>query len=167
VVQTCPTSTSVAKLDAYGVATLFPNIKTGIGAISTMQVAPSTPNNTPIFESLVPVSNTCPTSWGNLCQGVSTPFSVGQGGQRSVFINGQRLYFGPAYVGQANTFYDQHSIANSTSLLDSSGIQTCTATCSQTYSCNGLPVGTHTLTYTFIKALINGTHVTDTDVSKQ
>jgi hypothetical protein len=167
VVQTCPTSTSVAKLDAYSVAVLFPSIKTGIGAISTMQVAPSTPNNTPIFESLVPGSSTCPTSWGNLCQGVSTPFSVGQGGQGSVFINGQRLYFGPVYVGQGNTFYDQHSIANSTSLLDSSGIQTCTATCSQTYSCNGLPVGTHALTYTFIKALINGTHVTDTEVSKQ
>jgi hypothetical protein len=37
----------------------------------------------------------------------------------------------------------------------------------QTYSCGGASVGSHTITYSFIEALISGTHVTSTEVSEQ
>jgi len=166
----CPNSTAVANLDAYSVVLLFPNIETGIGAVATMVVSPSTPNNTPITESFSPVSNSCPTSnpWpASLCPTPGAPFYVGQGGQAGVWVNGVLYTFGPVYPGQPNTFYDQHTITSNVSLLDYSGIRTCTAVCTQTYTCSGVPVGTHTITFTFIKAGINGTHVTDTEVSKQ
>ena len=162
----CPNSTTVSQLDQYSVVYLFPSILTGIGAMATMTVAPSTPNNTSIVEAVSTSSPGCPTSWGNLCSGSST-FPVGQGVQGSVLINNQEVPFGPVYPGQPNTFYDQHTITSNVSLLDYSGIRTCTAVCTQTYTCSGVPVGTHTITLTFIKAGINGTHVTDTEVSKQ
>jgi hypothetical protein len=166
----CPSSTTVAKLDAYGVEQLYPAIETGIGAVATMTVAPSTPNNTAITESFSPVNNSCPTSspWpASLCPVPGAPFYLGQSAQGGVWVNGQLLPFGPVYPGLANTFYDQHSVTWTGSLLDSTGTQTCSATCTQTYYCSGVPAGTHTVTVTFIKALISGVHVTATEVSKQ
>ena len=166
----CPNSTAVANLDAYSVVLLFPNIETGIGAVATMVVSPSTPNNTPITESFSPVSNSCPTSnpWpASLCPTPGAPFYVGQGGQAGVWVNGVLYTFGPVYPGLANTFYDQHTATSTTSWLDSTGTRTCTAVCRQTYSCTGIWIGTHTVTLTFIKARIDGINVTETDVSKQ
>jgi hypothetical protein len=169
-VTVCPNSTTVAELDPYSVALLFPTIETGIGAIATMVVAPSTPNNTAISEAFSPVSNSCPTTppWpASLCPVPGPPFQVGQGAQGGVSINGVVYNFGPFYPGTPNTFYDQHTVTWTGSLLDSTGTRTCTATCTQTYSCSGVPVGSHTVTVTFIKAQVNGTNVTDTEFSKQ
>jgi len=167
-INVCPSSTTVATLDAYGVELLFPTIKTGIGAIATMQVSPSTPTDTTLTESFTTSSNTCPTSppWSNPCTGSDT-FYVGEGGQGTVNVNGELIPFGPVYAGQANTFYDQHSATSTVSDLDSSNTNSCTAVCSQTYWCGVVPVGTHSVTFKFIKALITGTHVTSTQVSKQ
>ena len=82
-------------------------------------------------------------------------------------LSNQNTPVGPVFTGQQNIFYDQHTLTSNVSLLDWSGINRCIAVCSQTYSCGGFPVGSDTITYTFIQAQINGTHVTSTEVSKQ
>jgi len=165
----CPSSTTVSTLTPLGLTLLFPGIKTGIGAVASMQVSDSTGQNwngTNVTESLIQRSNTCP-SWGqNICSGSST-FPVGQGYQAAVSVNGVITPVGPVFPGTQNIFYDQHTETSNVSVLDASGINSCQAVCTQTYYCNGIPIGTHTITMQFIKALINGTHVTSTEVSKQ
>jgi hypothetical protein len=164
----CPTSTSVNALTALSITLLFPGLKTGIGAVASMQVSPTTTNwnGYEISESLATASNSCPASWGNMCQGSST-FTIGEGGQAEVSVNGVDTPVGPVFTGEENLFYDQHTFVSNVSLLDSSGINSCTAVCTQTYSCSGTPVSSHTITYSFIKAQITGTHVTSTEVSDQ
>jgi len=72
----CPNSTTVSKVDPYGVELLYPNIDTGIGSIATIQVSPSTPTGTQIMESLTVTSNSCPSNspWPTFC--TSSPRSV-------------------------------------------------------------------------------------------
>jgi len=76
----CPSSNSLSSLTALSITLLFPSLKTGIGAMAAIQLSPTTTdwNSAQITESLVTSSNTCPTSWGNLCAGSST-FMVGVG----------------------------------------------------------------------------------------
>ena len=164
----CPSSDALNDLTALSITLLFPGLETGIGAVATIEVLPDTGdwNGSQIQETLTTASNSCPASWGNLCQGSST-FTVGDGGQAQVLVNGKETPVGPVFEDEDNVFYDQHTLVSNVSLLDSSGINSCTAVCTQTYSCGITPVGTHTITYSFIKAQINGTHVTSTEVSEQ
>lgn len=168
-ISVCPSSTTVSSLTPLSITLLFPSLKTGIGAMSSMKVSDPTSQNwngTQITESWTQVSNTCP-SWGsNICSGSST-FPVGDGYQAVVPVNGVNTQVGPVFPGTTNIFYDQHTQTSNVSVLDASGINSCQAVCKQTYSCNGNPIGTYTVTVQFIKALINGTHVTSTEVSKQ
>jgi hypothetical protein len=165
----CPTTTAVSSLTALSITLLFPNLKTGIGAVSSMQTGPATSvwDGTEITEAVTTVSNSCPATWGNICSGSST-FTVGEGGQATVLVNGVETEVGPVFPEQQNMFYDQHTLVSNASLLPTSTGQTsCTAVCTQTYSCGGQSAGSHTITYSFIEALINGTHVTSTEVSEQ
>ncbi|MGA2413815.1 MAG: hypothetical protein ABSF59_05165 [Candidatus Sulfotelmatobacter sp.] len=165
----CPSSTTVSSLTPLSITLLFPGLKTGIGAVSSMLAGPAGTswNGSEISEALATVSNSCPANWGNLCAGSST-FTVGEGGQAEVSVGGVETPVGPVFPEQQNVFYDQHTLVSNVSLLPTSSGQTnCTAVCSQTYSCNGIPVGNHTITYSFIEALITGTHVTSTEVSEQ
>lgn len=175
VTVSCPATTTVSALTPLSITLLFPSLKTGIGAVAAMQVGPTTTNwdGSQLLESLTTVSNSCPASFGNICTGSST-FTVGNGGQAQVSVNGVPTLVGPVFPGQENIFYDQHTATSSISKLDEAGINSCTAVCSQTYTsavspfaCIGVPAGTHTITLKFIQAQINGTHVTSTEVSKQ
>ena len=165
----CPSSTALSSLTPLSITLLFPGIKTGIGAVASMEVGPTTTDwdGAQITEAVTTTSNSCPATWGNLCSGSST-FTVGEGGQAEVLVNGVETEVGPVFTAQQNIFYDQHTIVSNASLLPtSSGKTSCTAVCTQTYSCNGTSVGSHTITYSFIEALISGTHVTSTEVSEQ
>lgn len=164
----CPSSNDLSSLTALSLTLLFPGIETGIGAVASIGVDPISKdwNYAQITESLVTSSNSCPASWGNLCAGSAT-FTVGEGGQAEVPVNGVETLVGPVFPGTEDIFYDQHTITSAGSLLNSSGINSCSAVCTQTYSCNGSPIGNRTITYSFIKALISGTPVTSTETAEQ
>jgi hypothetical protein len=167
VAPACPTSTSIASTTQELLSRVYPNALTGMGATVGIQLAPAIVggnwNGTQIKESLVKSSPySCPTSpsnvWPNLCAGSST-FTVGTGGETS---DGQIL------PGTTNVFYDEHVVENATtSILDYSGIQSCTAVCVQTYSCNGTTVGTRTITLQLSKGTISGTNVTNVSATIQ
>lgn len=81
----CPTSVSVSSVTQEQLANVFPTYKTGIGAVTAMQVSPTTANwdGSPITEQLSMSSNSCPLTspWPTSpCASSSTPFTVGAGG---------------------------------------------------------------------------------------
>jgi len=51
--------------------------------------------------------------------------------------------------------------------LTQAGLGGCAATCSQTYYCGGLPLGSFSINYAFTKGSISGQSVTITGVTKQ
>lgn len=156
----CPSTVSVGPKTAEPLtAANLATWKTGIGAVFQMNVGPDTTDwsGTKITEAVSESNTTCPASFGNQCTGSST-FTVGAGGTAR---NGQ------TFTGKKNAFYDQHNSVGSVSVLDQAGIQSCTSTCSQTYSCNGNAIGHFTITRSFTKGTINGTAVTNVGVTKQ
>jgi hypothetical protein len=163
-----PTSTTVSSLTPLSITLLFPSLETGIGAVATLTVGAANGNwdNKTITESLSTTSNQCPVSWPAACSG-SSSFTVGAGGQASVNVNGVPTLVGPVFVGQHNTFYDQHTYSYGTSLLDAYEINSCTEVCGQNYYFQGNLIDSHAITYSFIKAKITGTNVTSTEVSEQ
>jgi hypothetical protein len=160
--------TAVDSLTPLSLTLLFPALETGIGTVATMEAGPSSQdwNGDQLQEVLATSSNSCPTNWGNICAGGST-FTIGNGGQAQVSVNGLMTPVGPVFPGEENLFYDQHTATATASLLNTSNINSCTTVCGQTYLWNGIPTGTDTITYSFIQARINGTNVTSVEVSKQ
>jgi hypothetical protein len=158
----CPASVTLSSTTQEPLSSVFPTYKTGIGIAATMQANPTTTNwnGAQLTESLSQVSNTCPSGMGNQCTGSST-FTVGNNGQTAVLIDGQRL------PPVENIFYDEHAATATYSALDQYGSNGCTATCTQTYSCGGIPMGTFAVTRTYTKGTINGTAVTNVNVTKQ
>ena len=75
--------------------------------------------------------------------------------------------FGVTKLPVTNIFYDLHATPFSESLLDDAHISSCTAGCTQTYSCNGQNIGTFTIIRDFTKDTIQGTPVTRVSVTKQ
>ena len=135
-----------------------------------MQVSPTSSNwdGTELTETVTTISNSCPAiPFGNPCGGTGPGFVVGVGGRASVPVNGVDTPVGPVFVGAQNIFLDQHTLTHEISDLDAAGINNCTAVCQQIYYCEGIPIASHTITYSFLKAQINGTHVTSTEASKQ
>lgn len=61
----------------------------------------------------------------------------------------------------SNSFYDEHTDVSIFNLLPASGIDSCVATCTQTYSCNKSPVGNHVVTFQFTNGTISGNSVTN------
>lgn len=114
-----------------------------------------------ITESLSVVfpSSTCPNAdYGSCTAGPA--FTVGQSGP---FL----LKDGTSAPGFPNTINDEHASPFPVSLLDRDGISTCHLTCSQTYSCGGVPLSpSFQIDRAFAKGNINGP-VTLVTVTKQ
>jgi hypothetical protein len=108
-----------------------------------------------IVEAVSETSNSCPASFGNQCAG-SSSFTVGAGGST----------FGQTFPAATNTFYDQHASTSASSALDAAGINSCSSSCKQVYSCGGTPIGTFTINRSFTKGTIQGTPVTNVTVTK-
>jgi hypothetical protein len=156
----CPQTTSISATLKESLTNVFPGDKTGVGAVVTVKVGPNTQiyNGVQVTESVTASTSSCPAGWPNVCTGSST-FTVGDGLAR-VTVDGQNLPAPPN-----NSFYDEHSVTSASSLANAFNITSCTATCSQTYSCNGQSIGTHVITYKFTKGTISGTSVTNVSAS--
>ena len=154
---TCPTSVTLSGSTTLSLASQFPGLKTGIGIVAAMQTNPTSTNwdGTQIVEAVSSSSNSCPSSFGNQCSGSDT-FTVGNGGST----------FGQNFPARQNIFYDQHVTTSGVSILDAAGITSCTAVCSQSYSCGGHVIGNFTITRRFTKGTISGTPVTNVTVTK-
>jgi hypothetical protein len=154
----CPTSVTLSGTTTFSLASQFPSLKTGIGIVASMQTNPTTTNwnGTQITEALTTVSNNCPQSFGAFCTGSST-FTVGAGGSE----------FGQNFAPTQNIFYDKHFSTGAVSALDTAGIDSCAASCTQSYSCGGHVIGSFTVNRSFTKGTIQNTPVTNVAVTKQ
>lgn len=138
---------------------------TGIGSANSMHVGDS--SNSVDYDgilvdeavSLVPGSNSCPSTVPNLCQGGST-FTVGVGVINNVYPNAVPIH---------NAFWDFHAYTDGPDVLGDAGLSTCSQTCSQTYTCHGTgaPIKSYTIyfeldhdtvagrPYTVVHAVVN------------
>ena len=69
-------------------------------------------------------------------------------------------------VAGKNQFHDWHVSGLGVSVLDAVGKSTCSLVCSQTYSCGGNVIGTHTITRTLTKSVISSTNVSVITITK-
>jgi len=169
--SSCPTSVTLSSTTQLSLTANFPQYKTGIGILTAMQVNPSTQpdgttnwNGTQIQEyvSVNSGSNTCPSNVP-VCSQSGNPLTVGAGG------NPGDTTFGAPFPPTANVFWDEHVRTDGTSLLNASGVTqtSCAMSCSQTYKCNGIIIGTFTINYSLSRGTIQGTPVTNVSVTKQ
>lgn len=166
--QACPSTVSVTGITPIPLENGFPTYKTGLGGFATMVVGPGELAgvginyfNVQITEAVSPVSNGCPANSlpADICAG-STTFTVG-GGASDFGVN--------MPAGVLNTFYDEHAAGEPTDILANTPIVqvSCQVVCSQTYSCDGSPIGNFTITRTFTKDEIQNTPVAREAVTKQ
>jgi hypothetical protein len=155
---TCPSEIVVESSNQISLSSQFASgLRTGVGRVVAMQTRPTSTNwnGTLIVEAVSNASSSCPASFGDQCAGSDT-FTVGDGG----------VAFGQNFPARTNIFYDQHVTTDVVSLLDTAGINSCTAVCSQQYSCGGTVIGRFTITRRFAKSSISSTPVTIVNVSK-
>ena len=145
-----------------------PALLTGIGAVATMTVGPSsgTFNGVLLTETLSTLSNSCPTGkgwpWPTPCTGKTPTFAVGLAGQPGDY----GFQFGSPLPALNNTFYDGHFLDNPYNLLSWSGANSCTIVCTQTYSCGGIPIASFTVTYDLQPSSVGSSAITKVIVSK-
>lgn len=162
----CPRRTEVDRVVDMTPAGLRDGFRTAYGAMAVMRVFPRerTWDGTQISESLTEQSNTCPATLSRepLCSGDSV-FTVGASGRSSRLGN---------QPGLVNRFYDFHtSRSRNVSFLHDStrnpnGLNSCAATCEQTYTCQNTVLGRHVVTRNFKKGVHAGHDVTIVDVTK-
>jgi hypothetical protein len=162
----CPSTTSVTATTQESLSNLFPHQKTGVGINGTIQVGPTSDGQSwkgaTIKESVKKSTPyTCPSfPFGNMCTTLSgstgsSTFTVEDGLNRQL-EDGTDV--GPP---PSNSFYDQHTYTSIFDLLQASGLDSCVATCTQTYSCNKTTIGTHIITFQLTRGTINNTSVTN------
>ncbi len=158
VINVCPSATSINSSTAESLAKVFPTYKTGLGSYVAVQVSPVTPSGTIVTETLSKGSSTCPQGFPNVCTtstgATTSSLSIGTAGTT---LDGTNLPATP------NVMWDEHAVASSSSLLASG--QSCSATCSQRYTCGGTVIGQYTITYGFTTSMMNGTLVTNVTAS--
>lgn len=162
-VPSCPTSITISNRTNIPLENIFPNAKTGVGLVASMQVGPASSgpfNGVSIVESVSTsgvLQQTCPGPvFPNQCSGSDT-FIVGQGGSA----------FGVPFPSTTNIFYDFHTSTDTVSRLDAAHINSCTAGCNQTYSCGGRIIGSFTIIRDYTKDTIQNTPVSRVKVTKQ
>jgi hypothetical protein len=167
-VAACPSSTRVDEVTDLTQAGLQAGYLSAYGIIARMRVLPdrTTWDGKQVKESFTPISSTCPqdlTKPGP-CSGDST-FTIGAESGGSGVIAKQ-----PA---MRNRLYDFHTSRSKTvSFLhdagrNPAGLNACEAVCRQDYACDGVAIGTHTVTRRFRKGTFNGKDVTIIDVTKE
>lgn len=137
----CPTSVSIGALAPFNHSNLSTAEKeahgTYLGIVSKMNVGPGPDHSGHCMkESLTNVSNTCPAQvysrgatpsqpcTGNRCLDINSHASAGDAATHSMLSDG------PA------SFIDLHRTHNTRSLLDGSGVSSCSVVCDQVYSCD-------------------------------
>jgi hypothetical protein len=168
VARTCPSGTRVDDTTDLTQAGLQAGFLSAYGIIARMRVLPdaTTWDGRQLTETLAQASSTCPAglTQPGPCSGSST-FTVGGASGRSN-VN-------PVQPAMRNRFYDFHTSRSRTvSFLhdptrNPTGMNSCETVCQQLYSCNGMPVGMHTITRRFSKSTFNGRNVTIINVTKQ
>jgi hypothetical protein len=168
VARTCPSGTRVDDTTDLTQAGLQAGFLSAYGIIARMRVLPdaTTWDGRQLTETLAQASSTCPAglTQPGPCSGSST-FTVG-GASGHSNVN-------PVQPAMRNRFYDFHTSRSRTvSFLhdptrNPTGMHSCETVCQQLYSCNGMPVGMHTITRRFSKSTFNGRNVTIINVTKQ
>jgi hypothetical protein len=168
VTPTCPSGTRVDNTTDLTQAGLQAGFLSGYGIIARMRVLPdaTTWDGKQITETLAQASSTCPATLTQPgpCSGSSTFTVGGASGGSNV---------SPVQPAVRNRFYDFHTSRSRTvSFLhdptrNPAGMNSCETVCQQLYSCNGLPVGMHTITRRFSKSIFNRRNVTIVNVTKQ
>ncbi len=157
----CPSSVSISSRRTYSLSSYFPEFLTGVGIVADMSVSPDGPDRdgVEVTESFKLQSNSCPSNIPT-CEGLSgQTFTIGTGGTTAWHVN---------LLSQRNVFYDQHATLGNYSMLQPADPNSCSYTCTQTYSCGGVTLnGSFTVTHTFSKSVIGSTRVTNVTVSKQ
>ena len=163
VAVSCPTTITIsgtAQLPLQaGLNNNFPTYLTGLGIMATMQVGPGNTNGAAVTENVSNSQTACPAGVAFGCSGNAT-FTVGPspGG----------TYFGTQVSGAGNNqFQDEHAVGSSIDRLGNTGVNSCTETCSQTYSACNKQIGSFTITRTYTHSSISGTPVTLVTITKQ
>jgi hypothetical protein len=159
----CPTTLTHTKSLPQPLAPLVPGILTGVGIIAVMAVGPSTQN----FDGAIltetwgaPKSNSCPASFGDPCAGSGGTFMVG-------LADGNGTVDGQPTPATQNVFYDNHTTVSTGDLLTQANLTSCSATCTQTFSCGGKPLGgSFTVTRSFTEGVVGPSAVTNVNVTK-
>jgi hypothetical protein len=156
VVCLCSARSGLAQ-DVYGNTTIDIDPDTG----TRMLVSPSVSSYTgvQIQELVIAGANSCPTgiaTYTNFPNLVST-FTVGA----------TASWEGVPFSGVLNSFYDQHAFYFNFDVLGLTSTSSCTATATQTYSCNGHTIGTFNLTNTYNHGSLSGVPVTNITTTKQ
>jgi hypothetical protein len=167
--DSCPSGIHVAAAHQMSLQN-WPGCVTGVGAAIGMKVDPDTTDwaGTQITETVTPAGGTC--DFGPLTIGGGIPLAEAWCTGNAAFTVGSTPGDPPDFhLGAArNGFVDFHqglSCDIPFSVLHdprvpSSAAGTCTVVCGQTYSCEGTPIGTFTITYTLRAGTLNGTNVT-------
>jgi hypothetical protein len=162
----CPDSVTLVQPPAYSI-NLINQVRLGArtvgGIVVRMQI--SSPKgidfdgNNNITEVLVPVPGSdCPSNFPNACTGGGV-FTIGA----NEFLEEDSV----PLPGQSGTFLDKHVSSDTRNFLAEAKLQMCTQVCTQTYMCNGAPIGTFTITRSFKAETIEGVNVTHVYVTKQ
>jgi len=160
----CPSKTVVEKTIDMTPDGIKKGYRTGYGAVAVMHVEPDSTNwdGAQIVESLKQTNNTCPKEFKiSPCSGNST-FTVGAEGKSSVL---------GMLEAKSNRFYDFHITRwNKGSLLhdrNSDNVDSCHVECEQSYSCDGVVIGKHTVTRNFTMGKSGSRDVTLVAVAKK
>ena len=176
----CPTNIQMNSLKriTLGQSDFFAKgYRTGIGALSEMVVSDPTGRNwdgTVIREKLTSGANTCAdmpncTNVYGRAGGELSVFSEGSG---SLFRVGEEFsdrVLGITIPAKRNTFIDAHIFVSPTSELHQKGLESCQQNCQQYFECVGggrIGGSTFEVSRSFSRGNIQGTNVTNVDVSK-
>jgi Domain of unknown function (DUF4157) len=131
----CPTSVRVGALVQRNFADLSASQKeeygTWLGAMSLMEVGPG-PDHTGhcMKERLTRVTNTCPAGVYTRNGRTIEPCT----GNKCLDINRGRSFWG--LTDGPTSFLDMHRTTNRSSLLEGTGVNSCTVVCEQAYTCD-------------------------------
>ena len=160
----CPTSVTIASTTQLPLANDFPSYKSGFGILTMMSVGSrnhlqrnsSHRERHDVIEYLVLAAFNQAQTAAEIALG-PLGHPVRQARARNADpANGKRSILGSACTRKLHR-----------SLLGGTGVNSCVATCAQTYKSCGVTIGSFTITKTLTHGSLNGTAVTNVSVSKQ
>jgi hypothetical protein len=162
----CPTGITVANVVTKALPDFdHPSWLTGVGILTLMTVTGPASDYTGaiLTETVAPVSNSCPA---NIQAYTSFP-PINAAAHSDFFVGATAEWEGQAHASAANSFYDSHKLILNVDILGLTNVGSCKATAKQTYTCNGQPIGTFTLTNNYSHGTLSGQSVTNVSVTKQ
>ncbi len=161
-VPPCPTEVVIDQIWSQPLQNDFPAFQTGVGILTRMKVGPVSTDFTGavVSETVTPIGNSCPASIQSATNFPNVVFS-------NFVIPQSAAWEGNNYPSAYNAYYDAHTIKSASNVLSGTGVSSCQATATQTYSCAGQVFGKFNLTNTYQAGYIGGTPVTFVTVTKQ